>query len=188
MHTVLLVAMALSAGPVVQTGHLATGDTEWLREDPAPGRDGGEMRVAMAPARRQPDAAGRSEEARTTRTDREERVFSSVLVCYADATLASAGQAIRKENALAAQSGAANLTRVSEEKARAESAQRLKRRALTRLHERRLAPLPCSQPEVAHLSACMRGMSSVSARDWCEDAAWHEFNQQRELYALADLD
>ena len=188
MHAFLLAA-ALAAGPAPATDDITNSEFQQLMESPTPADGGHERaRLALAPPRRQKEAASLPEGVRPERTAREEQVFSSVLICYADGKLAAANLAIRRERAVAGQKGVANLTRLSEEKGKAANAQRLKQQALARLHGRKVAPLPCSQPEVAHLNGCMKGMSSVSARDWCEDAAWRDFNQQRELYALVDLD
>jgi hypothetical protein len=186
MHAFLLAA-ALAAGAAPAADDITNSEFQQLLESPTPA-DAGRERPRLAMARRQKEASSLPEQARPERTAREEQVFSSVLICYADGKLVAANLAIRREKAVAGQKGVANLTRLSEEKGKASNAQRLKHEALARLHERKLAPLSCSQAEVAHLSGCMKGMSSVSSRDWCEDAAWRDFNQQRELFALVDLD
>jgi len=139
------------------------------------------------PAAHPPDDTGeRARERSVDRGPQNDQLFASALVCYADDALAAARAAIRAEKATAKSSGVANLTNLVEQKVRTERAERAKVAQLAELHEKGLRPVSCGRPDVAHFVACMRGMDSVTAGDWCDDSAWREFHDRQDLYAQVD--
>jgi hypothetical protein len=195
MHSIVLLAAALAVGSEPAVERMTSEELRrWLQtyevdHDRNPsaeihGRivhDSGEPGVHS-----ELDARDRARAPTADRGPEKDQLFASALACYADDTASAASAAIRAERATAKSSGVANLTNLFEQKARTERAERTKLAQFTDLREKGLQPLPCSRPDVAHFVACLRGMDSVSAADWCDDSAWQEFHERQDLYAQVD--
>lgn len=194
MHSIVLLAAALAAGSGPAVERMTSEELQrWLQtyEREHDGGTSTELLGRIVHDRGEPGRSPRDvrDGARARTVDRgpeKDQLFASALACYADDTLGAARAAVRAEKAAAKSSGVANLTNLFEQKARTERAERTKLAQFTELREKGLRPLPCSRPDVAHFVACMRGVDSVSAADWCDDSAWREFNEQRDLYAQMD--
>ena len=107
-----------------------------------------------------------------------ELLTASVLICSASDDLAAAKAAVDAEQQAVHRVGVADLTRLEEQKLAAARAERARITALRQLHERRLAPLGCEEPEVARLVKCVHRMDAVSPAEWCDDPAWHDFQER----------
>ena len=107
-----------------------------------------------------------------------ERLAASVLLCSASDDLVVAKAAVREEEEAARRLGVADLTRLEEQREAASKAERSRVAALRSLSDQRLAPLGCEEPEVARLVKCVHRMDGVSPADWCDDPAWHEFQER----------
>ena len=195
MHLMVLLAAALAAGSGPAVERMTPEDLRrWLEtyefeHDRGPDA---EPPGKAAPDRGEPearplhDAGERARELSVDRRPEKDQLFASALVCYADDSLAAARATIRAAKAGAKSSGVANLTNLFEQKVRTERAERAKLAQLAELHEKGLRPVSCGRPDVAHFVACMRGMDSVTAGDWCDDSAWREFHDRQDLYAQVD--
>ncbi|OFX25962.1 MAG: hypothetical protein A2V77_08265 [Anaeromyxobacter sp. RBG_16_69_14] len=196
MHSIVLLAAALAAGSEPAVERMTSEELQrWLQtyEVEHERSPSAEIHGRIVHDRREPgahsdlDARDRAGARTADPGPEQDQLLASALACYADDTVSAARAAIRAERAAAKSSGVANLTNLFEQKTRTERAERTKLAQFTELREKGLRPLPCSRPDVAHFVACMRGMDSVSATDWCDDSAWQEFHERQDLYAQIDL-